>query len=345
MLLAREKTTPLKAVERLAGMQAQEPKPPFIGLWTRLEGFRREQLVKALSERKLVRGTGLRGTLHLVSARDYVAFRSVLEPMLERSVTSLGDRAEGLEMDEILPLARKLLKGRPQPFKELCATLQKERSHLDDRALRRAVRMELPLILVPSEDSWGFPRVADFDLAETWIGKSLKGKPAPDRLALRYLAAFGPATAADFQTWSGLQGGQALFDGLRAKLMSFEDERGRELFDLADAPRPGARASAPPRFLPEFDNLLLAHKDRSRVIADEHRSAVFTKNLRVRATFLVDGLAAGTWVVERKKRAAALQLTPFDKLSKAAVKELTTEGDKLLRFLEEDADEYEVKTG
>ena len=345
MLLAREKATVLKAVERLAGMQAQEPKPPFIGLWSRLEGFRREQLVEALDKRRLVRGTGLRGTLHLVSARDYVAFRPVLEPMLERSVTSLGDRAEGLAMDEILPLARKLLKQRPQPFKELCATLHAESPHVDDRALRRAVRMELPLILVPAEDRWGFPRIADFDLAETWIGKPLKGKPAPEKLALRYLAAFGPASAADFQTWSGLQGGKALMDGLRPKLASFEDERGRELFDLPDAPRPDEEAEAPPRFLPEFDNLLLAHKDRSRVIADKHRSTVFTKNLRVRATFLVDGLVAGTWEVERKKRVATLKVAPFAKVTKSVARELADEGEALTRFLEEDAEDVAVKIG
>ena len=161
MLLAREKATVLKAVERLAGMQAQEPKPPFIGLWSRLEGFRREQLSRRLTSADWCGGTGLRGTLHLVSARDYVAFRPVLEPDAGALGDLAGGRAEGLAMDEILPLARKLLKQRPQPFKELCATLHAESPHVDDRALRRAVRMELPLILVPAEDRWGFPRIAN----------------------------------------------------------------------------------------------------------------------------------------------------------------------------------------
>ena len=134
-------------------------------------------------------------------------------------------------------------------------------------------------------------------------------------------------------------------DGLRAQARRFEDERGRELFDLPDAPRPDADAEAPPRFLPEFDNLLLAHKDRSRVIADKHKSAVFTKNLRVRATFLVDGLVAGTWEVERKKRAATLKVAPFGKLTKSVSRELADEGEALVRFLEEDAEDFAVKIG
>ncbi|MGH8938857.1 MAG: winged helix DNA-binding domain-containing protein, partial [Actinomycetes bacterium] len=183
---------------------------------------------------------------------------------------------------------------------------------------------------------------ADFTLADAWLEKPL-ADPDPEALVLRYLAAFGPAAAADFQTWGALKGAKGVLEGLRDRLEVFEDERGRELFDLPDAPRPDANAPAPPRFLPEFDNLVLSHSDRTRVLADEHRPAVVTKNLRVRATFLWDGFVAGTWKVERKRTKATLLLTPFEKLPKRAVAELAEEGEALLAFVEEDAPTYDVK--
>jgi len=195
---------------------------------------------------------------------------------------------------------------------------------------------------VPTEDRWAFPRVADFTLAETWLGRSPATAGAPDELVLRYLAAFGPATAADVQAWSGLQGVKAVLDGLRPRLLRFTDERRRELFDLPDAPRPDEATVAPARFLPEFDSLLLAHADRTRVISDEHRPAVITKNLRVRATFLVDGLVCGTWEIKRSRRAATLTIRPFRTLSGREAAELSDEAESLLRFTDGDVAAHEV---
>ena len=160
---------------------------------------------------------------------------------------------------------------------------------------------------------------------------------------LSYLAAFGPATAADFQTWWGLRGLRQVPEQLRPKLRVFRDERGLELFDLPEAPRPDEDLPAPARFLPDFDNLVLAHSDRTRVLAYEHRGLVTTKNLRVRATFLWDGFAAGTRNVERKRDTATLRMTPFESLSDAAVAELTQETEALVRFVEEDAGSFLVK--
>jgi hypothetical protein len=159
---------------------------------------------------------------------------------------------------------------------------------------------------------------------------------------LRYLAAFGPASAADVQTWSGLQGIKRVLEALSPRLASFVDEGGRELYDLPDAPRPGESVPAPPRFLPDFDSLLLAHADRARVIADEHRPAVVTKNLRVRATFLIDGFVAGTWEIKRARRAATLTITPFAALTKRKRDALTAEGASLLRFTDPGAGAHEV---
>jgi hypothetical protein len=185
--------------------------------------------------------------------------------------------------------------------------------------------------------------VADFTLAETWLDAPVSDDAAPDALVLRYLAAFGPATAADVQTWSGLTGMGRVLKALRPRLRVFQDERGRELFDLPAAPRPDGDLAAPPRLLPEFDNLVLSHADRTRVLADEHRGLVVTKNLRVRATFLVDGFVGGTWDVNRTRKAATLRLAPFKALPRRAVSQLAEEGETLLRFAEGDAETFAVE--
>lgn len=343
MLLAREEISAVEAVERLGGVQAQEAKPPFIGLWTRVAGFQREELHRALQERAVVRATLMRATLHLMSAGDFVAFRPALQPVMAQALRVLGARGEGLDLDQVLPVARGLLGERPLTFEELRPLLVEAFPQVNDRALGYAVRTHLPLVMVPTQDRWGFPAAAQFTLAESWLDAPLSDDPgATEALVLRYLAAFGPVTATDVQTWSGLQGMKRVLDGLRPNLSVFKDERGRELFDLPDAPRPHADTPAPPRFLPEFDNLVLSHADRTRVLAEEHRGLVVTKNFRVRATFLWDGFVAGTWQVERKRQAATLRMTPFGSLPEGAADALAAEGDTLLRFVEEDASSFAV---
>jgi hypothetical protein len=344
LLLDRAEISVPEAVARLGGLQAQEPKHPFIGLWSRLAEFREVALQRALLDRSVVRATLMRGTLHLATAADYAALRAPLQPMLTRAMTSaLRGRDEGLDPEAVLPVARGLLEERPRTFDELRTLLQEAFPEVNHRALGYSVRMLLPLVMVPSDDRWGFPRVADFTLAEPWIRGPLLADEGPEELVLHYLAAFGPAAAADVQTWSGLQGMKAVIEALRPRLTSFADERGRELFDLPDAPRPEEGAPAPPRFLPEFDSLLLAHADRARVIADEHRAAVITKNLRVRATFLIDGFVRGTWEVKRARRKATLTVTPFAAVSARDRAALGAEGESLLRFTDPDADALEVK--
>jgi hypothetical protein len=344
MLLRRDRCSTVEAVERLCGLQAQEPRPPFPGLWTRLDEFRREDLHQALHDRTVVRGTLMRGTLHLMSAADYVAHRMTLQPMLTRSLALLGARASGLQAEEVLAVARALLSERPRTFGELRVALVETFPGINDRALGFTVRMSLPLVMMPTEDRWGFPADSRFGLAENWLGTPVADEANLEALALRYLAAFGPATAADMQQWSGLQKIKPVLESLRPRLAEFHDERGRTLFDLPDAPRPIEETPAPPRFLPEFDNLVLSHADRTRVLADEHRHFVLgAKNGRIPATFLVDGWVAGTWRVERKKQVATLAITPFCALAKSTAAALTEEGDALLRFVEGDATTYDVR--
>jgi hypothetical protein len=344
LLLAREGLSVADAVGRLAGLQAQEPKPPFLGLWTRLDAFRRDDLSRALRDRSLIRAALVRGTLHIATAEDYAALRPTLQPALADGMRALGDRAEGLDLDAVLAAARALLAERPRTFDELRASLLGRSPRVNDRALGFAVRMHLPLAMVPTTDRWTFPRNADFALADAWLGRPLAG-PSPEALVCSYLAAWGPATPADAGAWSGLKGLKSVAETMRTELRTFRDERGRDLFDLPDAPRPSGDVPAPPRFLPEFDNLVLAHADRTRVLADEYRSAVVTKNLRVKATFLLDGVVRGTWGVKRTRRAATLSLAPFAPLPADALTALAEEGEALLHFFEEDAETFDVEVG
>jgi hypothetical protein len=339
MLLRREKVKPAKAIERLAGLQAQLARPPFIGLWSRLERFDRQSLTRAIERRDVVRGTMMRATLHLVSRGDFVAFRPVLQPMLSQSMRSVfRDGTDGWNTAALLAAARACFDKSPCTFDALRGHLRARFPKLDERAMGYLVRLHLPLVQVPAPGAvWAYPGVADFAVAETWLDEKIDNGGRPHALILRYLAAFGPATLRDFQAWSGLAVAPAVLDELRPKLRTVRDERGRELLDLPKAPRPDEREDAPARFLPEFDSVLLAYADRTRIIADEHRPLIYTKNLLVPATFLVDGFAAGTWKIERKKTLARVLLKPFGALSKRAKADLAREGETLAGFVEEDA--------
>lgn len=334
LLIARTKITPAKAVAQLAGMQAQVPKPPFLGLWSRIEGFASEDLRKALARGEIVRGTLMRGTLHLATKKDFAVWRPALQPVL-----TAGQRAivkeNPIDVEKVIAEARAFFAGKPRTFEEVREHLMTRFPGSNDRLLGYTARMHVPLVMVPDDSPWSYPPNSAFALAET-------AEAALQDLALRYLGAFGPATPADFQAWSGLRGAAALFDELRPKLQTLRDERKRELFDLPGAAHPEEDTSAPVRFLPEFDNLLLAHADRTRIIADEYRPQVVTKNLRVLATFLIDGFVAGTWSITRKTKSATLTIAPFAKLTRADRGALIEEAEKLVRFAESDAKTFTV---
>ena len=345
MLLERHRLSALHAIERLVGLQAQLARPPFIGLWTRLHAFDKRELVTALRDRNAVRVTAMRGTLHVMTTPDYISMRGAMQPMLTRGMqATLRGRAALLEMEALELEARKF-------FGKSAATFDALRDHLaarfpgaDERAMAYAIRTHVPLVQVPTDAPWAYPAAADFTLADRWLSKKVSTAAAnPEALVLRYLAAFGPATPSDAQAWSGLPALREVFESLRPALVTFRDERKRELFDLPHAPRPDEDIDVPVRFIPDFDNLVLSHDDRSRIMADTHRSRVTLKNLQVRATFLVDGVVAGTWKSERKRTAAVLVIEPFGSISKRAKVALEEEGDALLAFLEEDAKEREVR--
>jgi len=342
LLLERSSLTPLAAIERLVAMQAQVARPPFIGLWTRLASFRREQLCTLLHDRKVVRVTALRATLHLMTARDYIALRPAMQPMLTQIMAALlKQRAATIDLAKLSAFAATLL---PATFDQLRPQLAKKFTTTDERALGYAVRTQLPLVQLPTDaDRWAFPASAQFAAAAAYLDAPIAPTAEPHELVRRYLAAFGPASIKDAQVWSGIRDLKPIFEALRPELVTFrDDDTKRELFDLPAAPRPPASTPAPARFLPDFDNLVLGHDDRRRIVSDADRKRIVTKNLLVKATFLVDGFVAGTWTIARKKAAATLQLTPFAPLKKPARVELEREGDALLRFVEPDASAFAV---
>lgn len=346
MLLERQNTSALRAVERLAGLQAQVASPPYVGLWTRLEGFGREELTRLMQERLVVRATLMRATLQLMSAEDYLLLRPALQPALTRSMRSItGKRLDGVDVDRLVGAAREFFGEEPRTFAELRPLLSELEPDRDQSALAYAVRTNLPLVQVPSGGVWGYSGKAPFTTPERWLGRAPSGPEDPRDLVLKYLAAFGPATVRDVQTWSGRMQLKQALEEISADLRTFSDEKGNKLFDVPEAPLPSGDTPAPPRFIPDYDNLILSHVERERVVPDEHRKEVFLSAARVRATFLIDGFVSGAWKVERTRKTATLLIEPFEPLSAEDRQALGDEGERLLRFVAEPqgAETFEVR--
>lgn len=255
MLLRRRKLSAEGTIEHLVGMQAQARDPPYIGLWTRLEGFRPDELSRLIENRWVVRIALMRNTVHLVTARDCLALRPLVQPIIDRGLRA--NRAhrvaiEGVDTEELAAVGRDLLEERPCTAKELGVLLGKRWPGRDPATLARAIRHLLPLVQVPPRGIWRKGGQATHTTAEAWLGRPLDPDPSLEEMVLRYLGAFGPATVKDAQTWSGLSGLGEVFERLRPRLLSLRDEQGKELFDLPDAPRPDPDTPAPPRFLPRF---------------------------------------------------------------------------------------------
>jgi winged helix DNA-binding protein len=343
MLLERETLSAPAAIERLVGLQAQLASAPYAGLWTRLRDFRREDLAREIENRKVVKATLMRATLHLCTAEDYLRFRTALKPVLIVAAGAIAKRRDAdFDLDKVLKAARKFIGEKPRTFAEISDMLTELMPDHDVGAMRYSVRTHIPLVQVPINTGWSYSNKPEFTLAESWIGRSVSPEDDLRELVFRYLAAFGPASVTDAQTWLGMKLKET-FEKLRPELQTYRGEGRTELFDLPGAPLPAEDVPAPARFLPEYDNLLLSHSNRSRVIADEYRSKVYLPGLRVAATILVDGFVRGAWKIEKTKTAVTLVIEPFDKLTKKDRAALTEEGERLVRFVEPQAKSFEVR--
>ncbi|MGH2491935.1 MAG: winged helix DNA-binding domain-containing protein [Candidatus Limnocylindria bacterium] len=344
LLLARSTIRPRDAIERLIGMQAQEPNDPYIGLWTRLDGFRADDLAVLIAERHAVRMGLMRATVHLVTARDALAMWPVVRSVFERvflsargdvGVPTYTSRLAGVNMRTLLKAGRTLVDESPRTAAELRPLLKRRWPKHDPDALAAAVHFLLPLVQVPPRGLWGKSGQARHTSLEAWLGTDPGADASPDKLLLRYLRAFGPATVADARIWSRLSGLREVFERLRPRLRTFRDERGRELFDVRDGALPDPDMPAPPRFLPQYDNVFLAHDDRSRIVREEFRRSPWT--LGNFGTVLVDGFIGAIWKIVREDGNATLRVESLVPLGRRDMDAVAEEGGRLLAFTDPQA--------
>jgi hypothetical protein len=346
LLLERVDRGVVEAVEHLVGMQSQSPNAPYFGLWSRLDGFAVEDLAAAIMDRRLVRANLMRGTNHLVSAADCRALAPLLRPIFTRAVQNSRVVPPPAEIDAVLAIAEPLLEERPRTLAELRLLLAELRPGQDAESMARAARYLLPLVHVPPKGIWGKSGQARLTTVLAWLGTDVDAEGDPEAMLLRYLAAFGPASVKDMQTWCGLAGLREVVERLAPKLRTFRDEDGTVLHDIPDAPLPDPDTPAPVRLLPEYDNCLRSHTDRRRVMTTEHRAALFsTKNDSPMPAFLVDGFVRGTWKLKRAKKTATITIQPFDRLSTKDKSVVVAEAERLLTFAAPDAETREVLLG
>ena len=327
-LLRRRNASAAEEIEHLVGMQAQVPNSPYVGLWTRLQGFQPNELADLITKRRAVRLGLMRNTIHLVTARDGLEQRPHFQSLFERGwqTSHFGRNLVGVDLTAVIAEATALMKERPRTFAELGKLLQPRWPDRDAISLAYAIRYLVPIVQVPPRGIWGKSAQPTWTSTELWLGRPLTAKPSIDKFVVRYLTAFGPATVADVSAWSGLTGLRDVVERLRPRLRTFRDERGRDLFDVPDGPLPSPDTPAPPRFLPEFDNLLIGHDDRTRVIHRDYRYSIFM------GTLLVDGFIQGTWTIKRSRDGATLAIEPLRRLTKAEREAVAEEGERLLLF-------------
>ncbi|WP_314175467.1 winged helix DNA-binding domain-containing protein [Streptomyces winkii] len=348
LLAERAGMTALEAVEHLVGMQAQAPKPPYVGLWSRLSDFRAEELSALLRERQAVRVSVMRGTVHLVSAADCLQLRPLTRGLYEAILRSnYRRRLEGLDPWDVADAALALLRQEPRTARDLGRLLGERWPGHEPEALSRAARALCDVVQIPPRGLWGRSGQPTYATIESWLGRPVSTEPGVESVLLRYLGAFGPASVMDAQAWSGLTRLGEVMERLRPQLRVFRSESGRELFDLPDAPLPDPELPLPARFVAEYDNLTLSHADRTRVISDASRKLIASRNGQVPGTVLLDGRVRGMWKVEQpRKRAVTLTVTPFRrKLTADEERELATEGERLMAFAVHGGAEDQVTPG
>ncbi len=337
-LLERAARPAIEAIEHLGGMQSQAPLAPYVGLWTRLSGFDARELSALTEQRRVVRLHLMRTTVHLVSARDCLDWRTLFHPLHAADFGAhFGRGLDGVDLAALIALGRRLLEESPRTRAELGGLLAEHWPHADPNTLAYAVTHHVTLCQVPPRGVWNKRGAARWTPVESWLGEPLRSAPVDD-LVLRYLGAFGPAAVADVQLWSGLTRLRAVVD--RLPLRVFRGEDGRMLYDLPGAPRPAEDTPAPPRFLPAYDNLLLSHRDRSRVILDDRQVPLPPGNGATVGTILVDGMWQGTWRI----RDRSLHVEPFTRLRRPDREALAAEAERLCAFIDPSA-RYDLVVG
>jgi hypothetical protein len=326
LLLERSAATIPRALERIGGLQAQYAPSMYIGLWTRLEDFRRDALTQALERRKVVQGTLMRVTIHLVSAADYWPLAlAIRDARREWWLRAHRGKPSPREVEAAATRLRPRLAKGPLRRTEIDELLGKPGS-----ALINGLGMYVDLVRAPPSGTWEHRRADLYALAEEWLEPpDVSPESAREHLVRRYLSGFGPAARNEIADWAGVPVGEVAPVLERLRLRRFRSEDGEELLDLPRAPLPDAGTSAPVRFLPTWDAALLVHARRTGILPEEYRPRVFSvKTPQSVPTFLVDGSVAGSWRYERGR----IELDPFRKLDSATLRELRDEAERLAAF-------------
>jgi hypothetical protein len=346
LLLRRHELSVERALEQLVGLQAQAPNAPYVGLWSRLEGFRPEQLADLIEGRRSVRTSLFRATVHLVSERDCHELRPLVQSVFERSFSStpFARNLSGLDVAEVVAAGRELL-TEPRTRADLGRLLAERFPQRDPLSLAYAVTYLTPVVQTPPRGIWGRTAPAAWASTDAWLGTPPRRSESTSTAIVRYLSAFGPASAADVATWSGLAGAAGLLDELRPDLRTYRDENGRELFDVDGGSLPPEDTPAPPRFLPEYDNALLSHSDRSRIIHGSRTPPLPPGNGARQGTVLIDGYMRAEWRLERTAQSGLLRIASYERLTRSDQSEVRDEGERLLAFLMPAAERVDVQIG
>ncbi len=330
-MLRRESRPAAEVIEHLVGLQAQEPRDPYVTLWSRIEGFRPEELEGLIEGRKAVRMTLMRGTIHLVTDRDCLALRPAMQSVCERmfwSGSPFGKQLRDVDVDEVVAAGRAHLEE-PLTRSQLKPLLAERWPDADADSLTYAVAYLVPLVQVPPRGLWSRSGRATLTTADSWLGRRVKHSAKPDDAVRRYLTAFGPASVKDIATWSGLTGVRKIVERLRGGLRTFRDENGVELFDVPDAPLADPATPAPVRFLAEYDNVFLSHADRSRIVDPADRPRFGGWDGRFFRIVLVGGFIRAIW----RQEDGDIVVKPVHRLSKKDTAAVAAEGRRLAAFI------------
>lgn len=333
MLLERSPRNAAETMTHLVGMQAQNPHDPYYALWARIEGFDPSELSGMIERREAVRGALMRATLHLATTDDYLFLRSLLQPTLAAVLgsTPFAKDTADVDRDALLSLGRSLLDERAMTRAQLGPLLGASWPGVPPASLAQVVTYLVPVVQVPPRGLWGRSGPSAWTTLESWTGAGVPVDADPRQLVRRYLAAFGPASVSDIRVWSRLNGLREVVDRMRSELEVRSGEDGGELLDIPDGLIVDEDVPAPPRFLPEYDNVLLGHSDRSRFFADEILPVGWAGNL------LVDGLFSGWWKIGRNRNEANLEVHLLRKTPRAALKAVENEAVRLLELAHPDA--------
>lgn len=342
LLLERAEIPVAEAIEHLVGLQAQEPWDPYIGLWSRLRGFDPNELGEMITRVDAVRMGVMRGTIHLVTARDALVLRGVMHPVMSGTFRSsaFSRQVPGVDLDELLAIVAELTSERPYSRAELSRELAPRWPEADADSLGYAAGFLLPMVQAPPRAVWGKKAAAKWLNAEKVLGGPIDWDADPGEVVLRYLRAFGPAASKDVRAWCYRTGLREVIEGLRPKLRVFRTEAGVELFDVEDGLFPDPETPAPVRFLPEYENAILGFADRSRITPPADGERPYWKG-----AVLVDGFASGTWRFDRGGEGVAIEVAAWRKLTRAERAEVEAEAEALLAWAEPEAERREVRLG